>query len=265
MEQEKRMPPPMPPMEYPGSAERRKRRRSILTAAVYAVLIVVAAVGIWIGVENTGKESSPRLWEDNILMSNAPISGRDYSEYTVFGSEIRRKQIKTITILDNLSGAPSDAWDVSVSRNGTVMAWVKPNGTQYDLFLGADGGIHATHCERLFAGYSNVEQVHFNGVFHTDGTKDMSEMFRYCSTLTELDLRDFNTAEVVDMSHMFHWCNNLTSLHIDNFDTSSVEDMSYMFAECPNITMDDVSHFDTTKVKDFDSFMQNSDWTSLFE
>ena len=40
----------------------------------------------------------------------------------------------------------------------------------------------------------------------------MSYMFYYCSSLTSLDLSNFNTNNVTDMRSMFYNCSSLTSL-----------------------------------------------------
>ena len=37
-------------------------------------------------------------------------------------------------------------------------------------------------------------------------------MFSHCSSLTSLDLSNFNTNKVEDMSYMFYNCSSLTSL-----------------------------------------------------
>ena len=61
----------------------------------------------------------------------------------VFGSDIMRNQIKSVTFLDTLADIPSSAWDVSAVGNGSVMAWVKLNAGLYDLYIAAEGGINA--------------------------------------------------------------------------------------------------------------------------
>lgn len=42
--------------------------------------------------------------------------------------------------------------------------------------------------------------------------------------------------KVTDMNHMFYFCSSLTSLDLSNFDTSNVTDMGYMFRYCSNLT-----------------------------
>ena len=56
-----------------------------------------------------------------------------------------------------------------------------------------------------------------------------SNMFYGCSSLTSLDLSNFNTSNVMNMNGMFNGCSGLTSLDLSNFDTSNVLFMNYMF------------------------------------
>ena len=54
-------------------------------------------------------------------------------------------------------------------------------------------------------------------------------MFSNCSSLTSLNLSNFNTNNVTNMSGMFYNCSSLTSLNLSNFNTNNVTNMSYMF------------------------------------
>ena len=71
----------------------------------------------------------------------------------------------------------------------------------------------------------------------------MRGMFYNCSTLTSLDLSNFNTANVMEMGNMFNACSALTTIYAsDEFVTTKVEIGSDMFSGC-------------TKLKGFDSSM----------
>ena len=76
----------------------------------------------------------------------------------------------------------------------------------------------------------------------------MGHMFRNCSSLTALDLSNFNTSNVTVMFYMFVLCSSLTTLDVSNFDTSSVTDMFAMFLNCSSLTSLDVSSFNTSSV-----------------
>ena len=63
----------------------------------------------------------------------------------------------------------------------------------------------------------------------------MSYMFYYCSSLTSLNLSNFNTNNVTNMSYMFYNCSSLTFLNLSNFNTNNVNNMSYMFYDCSSL------------------------------
>ena len=54
-------------------------------------------------------------------------------------------------------------------------------------------------------------------------------MFSDYSSLTSLNLSNFNNNNVKDMSHLFSYCRSLTSLNLSNFNTNNVTNMKYMF------------------------------------
>ena len=78
----------------------------------------------------------------------------------------------------------------------------------------------------------------------------MDSMFSHMSSLTTLNLSNFNTSQVTDMKSMFLGTSNLTSLNLSNFDTSQVTDMSSMFYGIYNLAILDLSSFNTSKVTD---------------
>lgn len=177
-------------------------------------------------------------WETNILRSDeVPAGSTTNWEAPVFGSQYKREEIMTVTFLDTLADMPGDAWDVSAYGNGKVMAWVKPRGYFYDLYIGAEGGVWANrNCEELFSGYGNVFEFTFSDAFHTEYVTDMNYMFGCCCSLTSLDLSSFDTTSVWDMSYMFAFSNYLTALDLSSFDTSEVTRMYYMFDACTSLT-----------------------------
>ena len=53
----------------------------------------------------------------------------------------------------------------------------------------------------------------------------MSRMFGGCSSLSSLDLSNFNTSNVTNMSGMFSGCQSLSGLYLYQFNTSKVTDI----------------------------------------
>ena len=157
-------------------------------------------------------------------------------------TQYKRKDVKTLTFQSSLSGVPSSAWDVSEAGDGSVLAWMDNS----NLYVASDGEIAPnSHASWIFQNFVNLKAIDFGNCFVTSNVTDMSNMFSYCSSLTELDLSNFDTSNVTNMRGMFDNCGNLTSLDLSNFDTSNVTDMNSMFYYCQSLTRLDLSGFET--------------------
>jgi len=249
--------------------------------------------------EVQSEQADDAAWKNNVLMQDLFDKWYDnetfgsYSDYMtycdaypVLGSDIPRSSIVSVTFTETLKNAPDSAWDVSDSQNGSVMAWVAPNGGLYDLYIGAEGGINAKNAAYyLFSNYANLKEIRFNGCFHTEETTDMSFMFNQCDkletlnlsdfdtgnvinltaflqgciSLTDVDLSSFNTANVTGMVSMFNNCCSLEKLDVSGFDTSKVERMSYMFAYCNKLKQLDITGFDTSAVTEMTCMFSSCD------
>ena len=300
-------PPPLDPPPPPGFEEKPPkapgRPRWVSLALIAGACALLVGLGIWIGAgigsskttqppESAQLQSPPETtttpestapsepgWEANLLRADpVPYQSEDVYDwddeakvFPVLGSEYRREQIASVTFLDTLADAPENAWDVSETGDGRVMAWVTPANDLYDLYIAAEGGVSAANaCSDLFAGYSNAKTINFGEAFHTTGAADMSCMFLGCKALTDLDLSSFDTSCVQDMSGMFSGCSSLRYLTLgDSFDTSAVRDMSFMFGGCCRLTDLDLSDFDTSVVQDMSQMfigcnsMKNLDLSGL--
>lgn len=225
---------------------------------VIAACIVVLALGIGIGVGlGSGKPEPMEPPQHNVLMSDEAPFFYDGDLLCVFGSEYLRNQIKSITFVDTLADMPADAWDVSEAGNGSVMAWVTPSGELYDLYIGGEGSVWAPEsCHEMFMHYVNVERITFGDVLHTDSTQDMKYMFSSCESLTDIDLENFNTANVTDMSYMFDCCSALRELELGSFNTSNVVMMNNMFQYCSSLRRLDLTSFHTANVQNMKYMFQ---------
>lgn len=260
-----------------GIDNRRDRGKWKLLAIAVAVLIMVCGA-VWAGGKTFGHkkaaETTPATeisavqptvhyaedqWKQNILMSSEvdaliPLGGYKPSEVVgrfVFDTELLRDQISRVTFEDSVDQVPEDHWDVSLAQNNSVLAWVIPDGEdKYELYIVAEGGINGKiGCKDLFLGYSNLEEVNFNGCFHTEQTEDFSRMFYGCTwALEKLDLGEIRTDSAVTFSEMFANCVNLTALDISSFDTSHVKNMSGMFSNCFSLQQVDMEAWNTAKV-----------------
>ena len=111
-------------------------------------------------------------------------------------------------------------------------------------------------CTYMFTGCTSITSLDVSN-FNTSNVTNMSCMFVSCTVLKSLDLSSFNTSNVVNMSSMFSSCNNLASLDISNFDTNKVTNMYNMFQNCGKLISLDVSNFDTSKVTNMGYMFNN--------
>ena len=83
--------------------------------------------------------------------------------------------------------------------------------------------------------FRNLESIDNLSLLDTTSVTNMSNMFLWCSSLSNFDLSAFNTSNVENMQGMFNFC-EITTLDHSNFDTSSVVNMSSMFATLMQLT-----------------------------
>ena len=98
----------------------------------------------------------------------------------------------------------------------------------------------------MFSVNRNLESINFGNKFDTSNVTNMGSMFNTCSSLTSLDLSNFNTSQVTNMSFMFVGFPNI-ELNLSGFDTSNVTNMMSMF-ESSKLSTLDISSFDTSNV-----------------
>lgn len=140
-----------------------------------------------------------------------PVLMADENINTVFGHNISRESIREIVFVKLDKGPlPDGAWDVSEDKSKEIWAWLENTDHAAILVIASRNGVYANpNCRNLFAGYENVRKIEFNNLFDTSNVTDMSQMFRGCRTLKEVDVRNFNTDKVTDVQRMFAGCRNL--------------------------------------------------------
>ena len=149
-----------------------------------------------------------------------------------------------------------------VSRNGKVAPtgehtgwWDYTQGTaiytiQFDPSV---ANATPTSTAYWFDGFKGVTSINDINYLNTNSVTTMERMFRYCESLTSLQLYTaywcFNTGMVTNMHGMFQGCKALTTLDLNRFDTREVTSMKSMFLDCEGLTSIKFgSVFDTDKV-----------------
>ena len=240
-----------------GRHRRRKLNRIIVLSA-FCLLFVITA-----GYAAFSTNISLHV-KGNILEGTRVIQEWDENSQTDFHSDFYKQNIVSITFLNN-NNVPENAvesWNVSEDKEkGTVKAWVVPNSSdssKYDLYIGAKGKVIANEdSSNIFYDFRGVKEINFDNNYDTSNATNMTNLFRNCTSLTEIDLSSFDTSNVTDMSAMFtmwenqNLDNNLQKIIFgSNFDTSKVTNMRSMFTNCNKIKDIDLSMFDTSNVTD---------------
>ena len=129
-------------------------------------------------------------------------------------------------------------------EDGIVTEIISTENSKSDILTWYDNGV-------IYI-YSPEKKIYLN--------RDSSGMFLNLSSLTSLDVSNFDSTKVVDMSYMFntegmninHSIGEKMSIKsitgLDNFDTFNVENMEMTFACLNNITNLEVEDFDTSNV-----------------
>lgn len=184
-------------------------------------------------------ETSANVYTNGYILGNSSIS-------------VRRSNVTSIVIKDNVDGVSDStiSWDVSKVKDRSVTAWLVPNGSNYTLYIGAEGKIIVSNGYALFAEYSNCTSITGLVNLATYEVTNMSRMFSNLSKVTSLDVSTLDTASCGDFSYMFNGCNALTSLNVSKFDTIRATNMKMMFNGVSKVNVLNVSGFDTVNVRD---------------
>lgn len=162
---------------------------------------------------------------------------------------------------------PTGEIEITANGNYDVTNYASANvnvdsGSSEDML---QARVDATNsCAHLFYSYQG-ETLDFAKNLNTSNVTSMTEMFRDCSHLKELDVSYLDTSNVTQMLGMFQNCNELNStLDLSNFDTSKVINMGNMFYGCNNVQKIIVDDFDTSNVTSMQSMFYNcNDLTEL--
>jgi len=106
-----------------------------------------------------------------------------------------------------------------------------------------------TNTNSMFCDCSSLSKLDLSN-FNARNVTNMSSMFFQCSSLTNIDLSNFNTQNATNMRDMFFNCSLLSKLDLSNFNTQNVTNMSGMFLKCSLLTKLDLSSFNTQNVTD---------------
>ena len=199
----------------------------------------------------------PQSEENKVFKAKLNIVGSQNTRMMASSLGLTNKEKKIVTKIvfqDSIKNIDNESrsWDTSAAKNKTVMARLVPNTddtTTNTLYIQSNGGVVANYnSSYLFSDFSELTEIENLNLLNTSNVTNMVNMFSRCSSLTSLDVSNFDTSQVRYMGYMFDGCSKLTSLDVSKFDTSKVTSMSSMFSYCTNLASLDLSDFDTSQV-----------------
>lgn len=92
---------------------------------------------------------------------------------------------------------------------------------------------NATSINDLYSGKANLREVYMNdSTLSKENEWTAEKMFNSCNTLETAELRGLVTNKCTSLSEMFKYCTNLSDLHISQWDVSNVTSMYHTFYSC---------------------------------
>lgn len=101
---------------------------------------------------------------------------------------------------------------------------------------------------------SNIDVSRWN----VGNVTSMQGMFYGCTSLKSLNIEGWNTSSVSNMINLFNGCNSLTSLNVNNWNISNVADVNGMFDGCLSLKSINLSNWDTHSIKNMSFFFRGS-------
>lgn len=179
--------------------------------------------------------------------SKAALSGN------IFPYETDKSTITEIIFHVNSDKTTDDY--ISYGYNGYEIVYREQIGSVMHFYTCADK-YEIRDASTMFRYCSSLKQLDLSS-WDTSVCSNMRELFNGCHSLETLDLSGFNTANVKDMANMFNDCYSLKSINIENFDTSNVGDMMSMFGNCWLLENIDLTKFKTGKVENMGYMFSN--------
>ena len=123
--------------------------------------------------------------------------------------------------------------------------------------------IMPTDSEGFFYSLSNAEYFNFGSNFSTAKTSSIYQMFKHCSTVTELDVSGWNTNSMNTMAEAFAGCSLLENIiGMEEWDVSRVTTMAGMFQNC-GVTVLNLSGWTTTSINNISYMFSGSSLETL--
>jgi len=110
-----------------------------------------------------------------------------------------------------------------------------------------------------FYGCTNLTSITSFVAPDLSSTTNLFQFAFNCSSLTTLDVSNWDVSNIVSFQNFVLGCTNLTELDVSNWNTSNVLNFAQFISNCDALSTIDVSNWNTAKVQNFGFFAAFSD------
>lgn len=107
---------------------------------------------------------------------------------------------------------------------------------------------NVTSAKSMFSGCSSLKKLTFPKKVNPGKLESMASIFKYCSSLTSIDLSGWNLNNVTSMESLFQYCSGLASVTLPKVTSKKIQNMQYMFNGCSALTSVDLSGWNVENV-----------------
>jgi len=108
---------------------------------------------------------------------------------------------------------------------------------------------NVTSAKSMFSECSSLKKLTFPKKVNPGKLESMASMFKYCSSLTDIDLSGWNLNNVTSMESLFQYCSGLASVTLPKVTSKKIQNMQYMFNGCSALTSVDLFGWNVENVR----------------
>ena len=189
----------------------------------------------------------------NFIKAESVLAKGSSSSF-VNNSSFDRSKVESIKFMPTIEVPSSaiEAWDASLNKDGSVMAYTLDNDSNdlYELYISGYGEIKLSEASYLFQKFTNMITLDFDNLVTTDVVTNMTSMFQNCSKLGEIDLSNFNMQNVTTIEKLFWSCPGLINLKLNNWNAEKLTNINNLFRYTNNINSIEMNNFSAPVLSD---------------
>lgn len=197
-----------------------------------------------LNVSNWDTSKVTMMWD--LFFNSTSLENLDLSDWDSSNSASFKWAFRNLTSLKtlNISG-----WNFNKDSSLEALFYGDANLEEIILTNVNTSGI--SDMSNMFNQCYKLKEVDLSS-FNFSSVTNMGSMFQDCRAITTIKFSDnIDTSKVTNLSNTFRRCENLENINVENFDTQNVTTMTSLFYQNYKIQNLDLSKWNTSKVTNF--------------